>query len=88
MYKVTIIEIEEVEVTRRGQWTTIEERPYTEEELNDMASYDRNQCEGKIKKVLGYTPDVKSIDDKETKILEQTVENLDIGKVIKAINDL
>ena len=38
--------------------------------------------------LLGYTPQVKEMKEVTVKVLEQTVERLNLSKVIKAINGM
>lgn len=93
-YTITITKVEEVPVVKRGAYTIIDRRPWTEQELDNERQYcfgegkEKWLAKNPLKDVLGYAPDVEVIENKETKVLEQTVESLDIPAVIKAINGL
>lgn len=41
-----------------------------------------------VKKIYGNTPGVERTRDVETKVLEQTVEEVDLKQVIKALNGI
>jgi hypothetical protein len=92
-YKITITKVETIQATEPGEFTTIEERPWTQDELNS----ERAACYGDfsgflektpLKKVFGYSPR-RTVDKQiETEVLKQTVEELDLPAVIKAVNGL
>lgn len=92
-YKITITKVETNAVTKRGDFTTVEKRPWTEKELNEeMSSHYGDRAtfleKNPLKPVLDYAPSWQGIETVETKVLEQTVETLDLAAVIKAINNL
>lgn len=92
-YKITITKIEERTVTKRGEFTLVNERPWTEEELNkEMASHygDRQEFlkDNPLKKIRDYAPSWQGIEQVETEVLKQTVETLDLAAVIKAVNGI
>lgn len=69
-YKITIIKLDEVQVTKR-----------------DWVRQSDTGNENGGGPVYGYAT-YDSTTTQETKILEQTVETLEIGKVIRAVNGL
>jgi hypothetical protein len=92
-YKITITKIESKVVKRKGNWTTVDQRPWTDEELSHEFSQHYGNKQGfleknPLKEIRGYAPPVDGIETEETKILEQTVNELDLAAVIKAVNDL
>ena len=90
-YQITILKIEEVEVTKRGDHSLIDERPWTTDELQSEAMYqDKSDfLERKpVKKIYGYAPSYQTTEKKETEVLRQTVEEIDMPAVIKAVNGL
>ena len=86
MYKITIEKIEEETVTVKGDWKIVGEKPYTEDDMK--TSYDSESYKGEAKNVYGYLDDKQVIRNKEVQVLEQTVENIDLVAVIKAINGI
>lgn len=92
-YKITITKVESVELIERGEWTIVEERPWTEEELGveRSAKYGDWQeflKQNPLKEVYGYAQGRSAIKEVETEVLKQTVETLDLSAVIKAINGI
>ena len=74
-YKITIEKIETVK-EERNEW----------QKLWDSEVFSQVESDSNLEQ-YAYRPVVKEI-TKETIVLEQTVETLDLGAVIKAINKL
>jgi hypothetical protein len=94
-YEITIKKIDTKQVTKRGEHTIIDTRPWTEEEISDARRYDYGQSgreawlkANPTKNVYGYAPDYSGSETKETEVLKQSVDDLDLAAVIKAINNL
>ena len=93
-YEITVKKITEREVVRRGEWRVIDKRPWTDDELQQerISSYYHNEqgvlSRAPLKEVLGYCPDVCVTETVETELLKQTVDDLDLAAVVKAINKL
>jgi len=91
-YKITITRIDERKTTKRGQWTVVDKRPWKEAELDKDGVFSENRehflQKEPLKEVFGYTPDVEAAEVVTTTLLEQTVENLDLVDVIKAVNGI
>ncbi len=92
-YKIVITKIEEKAVSKQGQWTIIDARPWTADELDntDFSGYGNIKKfldEKPLKQIYGYTPNFQVVEPTETEVLQQTVETLDMAAVIKAINGL
>lgn len=90
-YKITIEKIETLTVTRQGAWVVIDKRPWNGVELDEKTSYRQGGFEeflkdNPLKEVMGYAPNISAQETKETVVLEQTVEALNIRAVINAIN--
>lgn len=88
-YKIEITKAETKTVTKRGDFTVIEERPWTKEELDEATDHFRKaDDQPTLKQVRGYAPNFQEVINTQVKVLEQTVEDLDLAQVIKAINNL
>ncbi len=94
MYEITITEKTTVKKIGGKEWKVIDKRPYTNQEINDDV-YGRSEIKRElekgivpIKEVMGYTPE-KEIEETTTReVLKQTVTEIDLQKVIKAINKI
>jgi len=92
-YQIVIIKKETRTVTKRGEYTVIDKRPWTDAELSEaMASHygDKQDFLSKhpLKEVRDYAPSWQGVESNEIEILRQTVDDLDIPAVIKAVNGL
>lgn len=91
-YEITIKKIEEKPVTKRGEWTIVDKRPWTKEELSKESATSYSETDflkmNPLKEIRGYAPDWNGIEKSETEILKQTVDSLDLAAVIKAINGI
>jgi len=94
-YEIIIKRTTTKTVTKRGEWTTIDQRPWTKEELEKAYCDDPNSRSQEqflerspMKEVYGYAPDVQAEQTESTEILKQTVDELDLPAVIKAINKI
>lgn len=93
-FKIVITRVEEKAVRRNGPHALLEKRPWTKEELDDRHGFAFRESREKfldgtpLKEVYGYAPPVDVVESVETQVLQQTVENLDLPAVIKAINKL
>lgn len=88
MYQIVIKKIEKKTETSNGNWTIIDKRPYTEEELENVPPHNRSRYNDELKEVYGYPPPHEKEVEREVKVLEQTVDELDLVEVIKAINGI
>ena len=86
MYTITITKTEEVTRQKGNDWTLIDTRPYTKEELAKTS--DSNHFEHKLKEIRGYTPEIDYTDEQETQIFKQSIEDLDMANVILAVNGM
>jgi hypothetical protein len=88
-YRITINRIDIVQTTKLGPWTTIEMRPWNEDEIADrFESPEAILKHTPLKEIKGYAPSVIEVSEKETEVLKQTVEDVDLAAVIKAINNI
>lgn len=90
-YKIIITRIEQEKQEKDGEWTVIDNRPWTEKELAESARYSREEEFAKttpLKEIRGYAPPREVIVNVDVKVLEQTVDTLDLAAVIKAINNI
>ena len=86
MFKITITEIKDVKTIKTPEWTTVEKRPYTPEELKN--SGDSEYYKQQLKSVTGHTPEIEQTVQVEIEILKQVIDDLDLNNVIKAINKI
>lgn len=90
-YEIVITKVEEVTTTKNGAWTIVDTVPWTMENLSGESLYGGIQQfleTNPIKEVRGYAPPQQVIETVKTEMLKQTVENLDLAAVIKAVNNL
>ena len=90
-YEITIKKIEEVRVTKRGEHKVIDRVPWTNEAFAKEGVYgnangflERNP----LREVYGYAPSYEGTEKRETEVLKQVVEELDLAAVIRAVNGL
>lgn len=90
MFEITIKQKVKETVQGGKDWAVIEEIPYTKEEYENLDHYykSRNNDVLLLKQVRGYTPVKETVQVVERELLKQTVETLDLQKVIKAINGI
>lgn len=86
MYKITIEKTTTKSVTKRGEYTTIDQRPWKLEEV-DESGY-RIQDLPALKNIIGYAPDFQGVEEEKSTIYTQQVEEMNLPGVIKAINGL
>lgn len=88
-YEIIIKRKEIKEVTKRGEFTMVSKVPWTDEEIAKRSEsfYTSRQMDA-MREVKDYAPDWNGIETVETELLKQTVEELDLAAVIRAINKL
>jgi hypothetical protein len=86
MYKITIEETKTVKKLCGKEWTVIG----TKEVEREERFYQRQEGEPKtrIEEVRGYTPEIERDIPVTNTLLVQEIDTLDIGQVIRAINNL
>lgn len=90
-YQITIKKIETNTVTKRGDYTVIDKKPWDESTLADERVYGGKEeflkrCP--LKEIMGYAPSWQGVETVETEVLKQTVDELDLPAVIRAVNGL
>lgn len=94
MFKITIEEIKTTKVMQDGPWVVIDRIPWTNDELEEKASnaygarHETLIQKEPLHEIRGYAPQKEVTEKTTTKIFEQTVDDLDMSDVIKAINRL
>jgi hypothetical protein len=84
-FKITIQETKEVIATTGKEYVQID----TEEvEREDRWASQEDEPKTRIKPVYGYSPEVEKKVSVTREVLTQTVEELDVNKVIRAINGI
>ena len=86
-FQITIIEKKVVTKTVRGEWKIVGQVPVTKKDLEGCA-FPSERFDSPLKEERGYAPDREDDVEVEIEILKQTVEDLDITKVIRAINKI
>ncbi len=81
-YEITITNTVVREVESGGEWTTVEKRPLTLEEGDKTFAPSSDQ----IKTIYGYTPKIVKPETVTIEIYKQTVPEIDLPEVIRAIN--
>lgn len=91
-YEIRITKIDTKKVTKRGEHTIIEERPWTKKEMSDESGYHQTAEEilatTPLKQVYGYAPPYEGTEKTEKEVFKQVVEDLDLQLVIKAVNGI
>ncbi len=89
MYEIKITQMVLKKVPAGEEWEVIDEALFTEEEvLKSSRIYQEADKTLPVKEVHGYTPKILKEEHVEIEILKQTVANLDLTAVIKAINGI
>jgi hypothetical protein len=85
-YEITITETRTVVKKVGKEWAILG----TKEVSRDNEIYDMDKAGGRtrIEDVHGYTPEIEKSIDEKREIFRQTVEDLDLSAVIRAINSL
>ena len=84
-YQITITETRDVKKIVGKDWDTIG----TKEVLRDITYLqDKTEPKTRIEDVRGYTPEIEKTVSETRQILIQTVDEIDLPAVIKAINNL
>ena len=83
-YTITITKTEYQEVESGGDWTAIEKRPLTEEEAAKTFTTGRTQ----LKTIYGYTPKIIKSETVTIELYRQTIGEIDLPEIIKAVNKL
>lgn len=84
MYKITIEETKNVLAMTGKQWAKVD----TVEVERDDLLRGPDEPRTRIKEVYGYTPEVEKMVEVKREVLIQIVDDMDLAKVIKAINGL
>ena len=87
MYEIIIKKTETITKPCGKDWKVIEQRPVTKEDVENAFGAEESY-DGKMKDVYGYTPGIDKPIEEEREVLRQTVEELDLATVIKAVNNL
>ena len=91
MFEITIKETKSVKGVGGGAWEKLGENNEPYKDSNNSIGRDRqDEVKGKegVYAVYGYTPARETTTTKETELFKQSVEKLDLARVIKAINNL
>lgn len=86
-YQITITKTQTVKCQKGHEWTTIG----TKEVKREASMFDPHRDDEsltRIEEVRGYTPWYESEEEKQVEILKQTVDELDLAAVIRAVNKL
>ena len=85
MYKITIEQTKKESITTYGDWVRLDD----EEVARDKIWTDEgNEPKTRIKEIHGRSPNVTKEVEVTTEIYKQSVDELDLNKVIFAVNGL
>jgi len=84
-YKITIEHITVKTVHKGGDWEVLGDK---EVERDPNFNISKDELTTRIETVRGYTPQIEVKEDVTETLLEQTVGELDLTAVIKAINGI
>lgn len=91
-FTITITETKLVTTEETGAFCVVDEVPWTEDTIEDKRKMFQSKEEllaaNPLHKIYGYSPKRPITRTVETKVMEQTVEALDLAAVIKAVNGL
>ncbi len=91
-YKITITRTDHVKGTERGPYTVIARVPWTDADFKGSASgYQANGGvleKEPLREIRDYAPSFEVVKPVDTQLLAQTVDELDLVAVIKAINGI
>jgi hypothetical protein len=85
-YEILIKEKRQVKKLVGKEWQVIGEKEVEREQR--LYSLNKEEPKTRMDSVYGYTPEIEKTVIEEQEILKQTVEILNLAKVIKAINGL
>lgn len=85
-YEITITETRRVVRKVGREWAVIGSREV--ERDSTFYSSDPNEPKTRIEEVRGYTPEIEKDVTETREVLKQTVDELDLPSVIKAINKI
>ena len=86
-FQIKITEKKTVTKMVRGSWVILGQTPVTKKDLEECA-FASEKFDSLLKEKRGYAPTREDDVEVEIEILKQTVEELDIAAVIRAVNKL
>jgi hypothetical protein len=86
-FEIVITEKRQVKTVIRKSWEKVGEKE-VEREVKFYSSRDETEPMTRIEAVYGYTPEVEGIVNETREVLKQSVDELDLPAVIRAINKL
>ncbi len=84
-YKITITETRQVRKTLGKEWAVIGEK---EVERDEQLIREASDPKTRIETIRGYTPEVETLVNETRDVLVQTIDDLDLPAVIRAVNKL
>lgn len=88
MYEITIKKTEMETSVGGNDWKVVGEAPLSKDDVEEAHFSNHAEYMKKLKSVYGYTPKYEKQVEVSREVLKQTVEDLDLNSVIKAINRL
>jgi len=89
MYEIKITKMLLKKVPAGEDWGILKEELYTDEELDRGATIYREADKTlPVKRKYGYTPKIEKEEHVEVDLLKQTVREIDLISIIKAINGI
>ena len=84
MFEITIVETREVRKINGKKWDIVGQKEVEREER----FYRDEGPKTRIEPIYGYTPEIEATITEKREALKQTVDDLDLPAVIRAINKL
>lgn len=88
MFEITITEIRTVKKIVSNEWGIVGTKEVARDETYYRDDPTGKEPKTRIEEVRGYLPPQEREAEKAVEILKQTVETLDVAKVIKVINNV
>lgn len=85
-YRIIITQIASIESVAGKEWVQVGTKEVPREDR--FFQQDKSEPKTRMEPVYGYSPEITKRKVETTEIFQQTVPNLDLAAVIKAINKL
>ena len=88
MYEIIIKRTETVTKKAGKEWKVIGQRPVTDKDMSNTYAGLHKSYEGVLIEEHGYTPEIEKEVEVTEEIYRQSVQNLDLATVVKAVNGI
>jgi hypothetical protein len=89
VYEIIVNKIEKATRTVQGDWCVVEQRPYTDAEVEKANREWRGNREKvtETRDIYGYAPPKTIQEELKRQVYRQEVDEVELGALIKAVND-